>query len=140
MQKNELKSRWIYSSIVMLIFFQSCLNDLGPAKNETQQAYASFLMKNETKLEIIAAKCYALQIHYATTDSILKILPADSLREVIENINYISLHILPGYVSYDFKLNSKENKCVDFFLAKNFMITATKESWSVKVIDKSPCF
>ena len=136
-----LKSAYLFSLILLVVLFQSCFfNDLAPAKEETQQQYESFLQKNKNKIEIIANKCYALQIKYAAGDSIFKIIPDDSLKEVIDDINYVSLKTLPDYVAYDFKLNIKENKCVDFFLTRIFLATKDKNAWSVRVIDKSPCF
>jgi hypothetical protein len=105
----------------LAIFFQSCFfNNLAPEKKGTQQQYESFLVKNKNKVELIADKCYELQIKYASGDSIFKIIQVDSLRDVIVNIKFIKLNMLPDYVAYEFKLNIKENKCVDFFLVKIF--------------------
>jgi hypothetical protein len=136
-----LKNSCLFDLIFLVIFLQSCFfNDLAPEKKETQQQYESFLLKNKNKIELIADKCFRLQIKYAVGDSIFKIIPDNSLKDVIDAINYVSLITLPDYVAYDFKLNIKENKCVDFYLTKIFSGTKDKNVWSVRVIDKSPCF
>ena len=129
-------------AILILIFlFESCLfNDYSTPKNDTKEKYNSFLLKNKKGLDIIANQCYTFNIKYAVTDSLLKIFKTDTLKEIINDIEYLHFNYLPDYVGCDFKLKVKENKCIDFFLTRLFRSKNEDALWKVKVVDKSPCF
>ena len=134
-----MKTNKLYCFIFIL--FASCVfNDYTPQKDETKKQYDSFLQANKKELEIIATQCYKLKIKTIKSDSLLKIIQIDSLKKVIDNISYLDLINLPDYIAYDFKLKIKENKCVDFFLTRLYFSQKKDSSWTVKVIDKSPCF
>lgn len=124
---------------LLLYFSLLLLSCTTIAKDETQKNYSHYLNNNQNKLEIIADTCYVLKIDYATADTLRKLIKVDSLQETIADIEFLAFRDLNDYKAYDFKLNVQENKCVDFFLTRQYF-PATEKKWNVRVIDKSPCF
>jgi hypothetical protein len=122
----------LYLSLILL----SCTTI---TKDETLRKYSFYLSKNKNKLEIIVDTCYGLKIVYANTETLRKLIKVDSLQETIADIESITFRNLNDYKAFDLKLNVQENKCVDFFLTRQYF-PITDKKWDIKVIDKSPCF
>ena len=127
------------------MFFSFCMylnscDEYTIKKNDTKAEYKSFLVNYEKQLDVIVEKCYQLKIEYITSDSLNSIIKEDSLKAIVNNIEYLKFNDLPDYKSYDLKLKIKENKCVDFFLTKPLVSKINNTSWDIKIIDKSPCF
>ena len=127
--------------IVVLFFvsLNSC-SEYNAKKEDTEKEYQLFLKNHERQLNIITKICYDLRIQYVMVDSLKTLIKEDSLKVVVDSIEFIKFNRISDYESSDIKLKIKENKCLDFFLTKPLSSNKKDSAWDVKIIEKSPCF